>query len=161
MAASRSSRYSGSDSTSEFLMQVELSVLDTTIVMVFADMGPPDGPVIICIHGSPATYRAYHTMFQPLTEAGMRLVIPNFPGMGYTNVDDKENFNFSPQHKAEVVKALIQKLKLERVEMIIGHSMGGHLAALVAATDNNNIIKSVCFLAGPGVTPHYYPFNST
>ncbi|XP_077994504.1 2-hydroxy-6-oxononadienedioate/2-hydroxy-6-oxononatrienedioate hydrolase-like [Glandiceps talaboti] len=145
--------YRGEDPTTNSLKRIDVHVLETTFNVSYADIGPRDGPVIMCLHGSPATYRSYHTLFQPLTAAGLRLILPNLPGMGYTEVDDKGVFNFSPEHKVELIKGLTRELKLERIHMLLGHSLGSHLAGHVAA--DLDIIQSVGFLCGPGVTMHY------
>ncbi|XP_070554177.1 haloalkane dehalogenase 1-like [Ptychodera flava] len=142
----------GADTDLKF---VDIEVLGTSFSVAYADIGPQDGPVIVLVHGSPATYRTFRKMFHPLTESGFRMVMPNFPGMGYTEIDKKAIYNFSSAHKAEIVKAFIKAIDINSVETLVGFSSGGHVVArVVADKEFHPIVKSLTFLSVPGGKPY-------
>ena len=49
--------------------------------VVYADEGDKSGPVILCIHGAPATHKSYRHLVHGLTSHGYRVILPNLPGM--------------------------------------------------------------------------------
>ncbi|XP_077995047.1 uncharacterized protein LOC144448643 [Glandiceps talaboti] len=136
------------------LKSVDVEVLDTTFSVQYADIGPHDGPIAVFLHGSPATYKAFKKMFQPITERGVRMILPNMPGMGYTKIDDKGIFDFTSYQKAEILKAFIKALDIKRIETMVGYSLAGHIVARVAGDENFDILKSVTLLSGIGIRPH-------
>jgi haloalkane dehalogenase len=48
----------------------------------YLDEGPPDGPVVLLIHGQPTWSYLYRHMIPPLVEAGFRIVAPDLIGFG-------------------------------------------------------------------------------
>lgn len=50
--------------------------------MVYIDEGPPDGPVVLLLHGEPAWSYLYRRMIPPLVVAGFRCVAPDLMGFG-------------------------------------------------------------------------------
>ncbi|XP_041472841.1 uncharacterized hydrolase YugF-like [Lytechinus variegatus] len=139
----------------------KISAIGTSFTMVYGEWvaaGSTDGdesPVVICIHGTPATEGAFRPLGSRIAAEGYRVLAVNFPGMGYTEMDSERRFDFSVTHKAELVKAFIFKLEISRVTMLIGHSTGGQVIGHLAADrDLENIVQSVCFLCSTGVQPY-------
>ncbi|PIK38925.1 hypothetical protein BSL78_24220 [Apostichopus japonicus] len=133
----------------------KVAALGEELDLVYAEAGPHDGGVVIGVHGAPATHKMFKKMAEPLVEKGYRVILPNLPGMGWTPMPESGCYDHSPKHKADIIRGLIEALEIEEIQMICGHSMGVHivvhLAALPSVIDK---CKSVCFLSGPGVTPH-------
>jgi len=50
--------------------------------MAYLDEGPPDAPVVLCLHGEPSWSYLYRSMVPPLLEAGLRVVAPDLIGFG-------------------------------------------------------------------------------
>jgi haloalkane dehalogenase len=46
------------------------------------DVGPPDGPVVLCMHGEPSWGYLYRKMIPILTNAGLRVICPDLVGFG-------------------------------------------------------------------------------
>ena len=50
--------------------------------MAYVDAGPPDGEVVLCLHGEPTWSYLYRKMIPVFVEAGMRVVAPDWFGFG-------------------------------------------------------------------------------
>ena len=50
--------------------------------MAFIDEGPPDGEVVLLLHGEPTWSFVYRTMIPVLADAGCRVIAPDLIGMG-------------------------------------------------------------------------------
>ena len=51
----------------------------------YLDEGPQEGPVVLCLHGEPSWSFLYRKMVPVLTQAGYRVIAPDF--IGNTLVD--------------------------------------------------------------------------
>ena len=87
------------------------------------------GPVVCCSHGITGN----HVSFAPLAAAlggGFRLVAPDHRGRGRSR--DIQGPWGMRAHAADIVAALDQ-LGIATVDVLLGHSMGGFVAAVTAA----------------------------
>lgn len=88
------------------------------------------GPVILCVHGITAT----HAEFFPVAEAlgaGFRVIAPDLRGRGRSNGIEGP---WGMQAHAADVAAVLDHLGLPKADVLLGHSMGGFVAAVAAAT---------------------------
>eukprot|EP00057_Strongylocentrotus_purpuratus_P028603 XP_011683077.1 PREDICTED: uncharacterized protein LOC756364 isoform X1 [Strongylocentrotus purpuratus] len=136
-----------------------ISALGTSFTMVYGEWtaagSTDESPVVLCVHGTPATEGAFRPLGSRIAAEGYRVLVVNFPGMGYTEIDSERCYDFSVAHKAELVKAFIFKLELNRITMLMGHSVGGQVIGHLAADrDLENIVQSVCFVCSTGVQPY-------
>ncbi|XP_022088271.1 uncharacterized protein LOC110977988 [Acanthaster planci] len=154
--ASSSRDGAGAKSPYSFTLQTEeVDALGTSFQVVYADEGSPTDPVIVCVHGAPATHKAYRHVVEGLTSKGYRVIIPNMPGMGLTALDPDGIYNHTSEHKAEVIKGLLEKIGIKSVATVVGHSMGGHVTCQLAADPAlEGSIKSICLLSSAGSRPH-------
>lgn len=53
-----------------------------TARMAYLDEGPPDGEVVLCLHGEPSWSFLYRHMIPALVDAGLRVVAPDLIGFG-------------------------------------------------------------------------------
>ncbi|XP_063960936.1 uncharacterized protein LOC129268167 isoform X2 [Lytechinus pictus] len=139
---------------------IEISALGTKYNMVYGEWVPVDRPVegcpvVICIHGTPATEGAFRPIGSRIASCGYRVLAVNFPGMGYTQIDPERKYDHSSSDKAELVKGFITAMQLDSVAMVIGHSSGSHVVAELGADRAlEGILQAACFLCGTGITPH-------
>ena len=87
------------------------------------------GPVVLCSHGLTAN----HTEFQALADQlgpGFRIIAPDHRGRGHSN-QITGPWGMAA-HAADLV-ALLDHLEIRKVDMLLGHSMGGFVAAVTAA----------------------------
>ncbi|XP_038055181.1 uncharacterized hydrolase YugF-like [Patiria miniata] len=145
----------GAPSYNFMLQEEDVEALGTTFRVVYADEGSPTDPVIVCVHGAPATHKAYRHIVQGLTSQGYRVILPNLPGMGLTALDPGGVYNHTTEHKSEVIRGLLSKIGIQSVAMVVGHSMGGHVTCQLAADPAlEGTIQSICLLSSAGSRPH-------
>jgi pimeloyl-ACP methyl ester carboxylesterase len=90
----------------------------------------PDAPTLVLVHGFTGSKENWF----PLAKAfngRYRLVIPDLPGWGESERLPRENYGFLAQ--GERLAAFIHAVSPDRPVVLVGHSMGGGIAALVAA----------------------------
>ena len=98
--------------------------------MGFMDVIPeiPNGESVILFHGKNFTGFYWKNVSKFLTNAGYRVIIPDQIGWG---ISTKPNTKYTFEWLAQNNKWLLDSLKIDRVN-VIGHSMGGILAARFA-----------------------------
>ncbi len=58
------------------------AVLPDGLRLAYVDQGPSQAPVVVLVHGEPTWGYLYRAFVGPLTEAGLRVVIPDLIGFG-------------------------------------------------------------------------------
>ncbi len=98
--------------------------------MGFMDVIPevPNGESVILFHGKNFTGFYWKNVSKFLSVAGYRVIIPDQIGWG---ISTKPNTKYTFEWLAQNNKLLLDSLKIDRVH-VIGHSMGGMLAARFA-----------------------------
>lgn len=93
------------------------------------EAGPPDAPVLLLLHGFPASSYQYRGLMRELSQ-DIRCIAPDLPGFGYTEVPS--NFDWTFDRVSEVIDGLIRELGLERYSLYLfdwGAPVGLRLAA--------------------------------
>jgi pimeloyl-ACP methyl ester carboxylesterase len=109
-----------------------LTVYGEDVRMAFMDVAPigtPNGHTVMIFHGHNFAGFYFGTIIDALRKDGFRVVIPDQIGYGRSSKPIIP-YNFSDM--ARNTRAVLQSLKIDKA-MIIGHSMGGMLAARFAA----------------------------
>jgi pimeloyl-ACP methyl ester carboxylesterase len=86
------------------------------------------GPAVIFLHGLGASLYAWRSNLAPVMAAGFRVVAPDNPGFGGS---DKPAHGYTNADYARFVVALMDSLEITDA-VLVGHSMGGAIAAEVA-----------------------------
>ncbi|HKX44917.1 MAG TPA: alpha/beta hydrolase [Burkholderiaceae bacterium] len=111
------------------LKQVDAGVLN----IGYAEDGPSDGPVVICLHGWPYDIHTYVDVAPLLAQAGYRVIVPYLRGYGSTRFLSKSTPRNGQQAAlAADVIALMDALRIERA-VIAGCDWGARTACIVAA----------------------------
>jgi pimeloyl-ACP methyl ester carboxylesterase len=77
--------------------------------MHYIDEGPPNAPVVLCLHGEPTWGFLYRRMIPVFLEAGLRVVAPDFYGFGRSDKpvdDDVYTWEFHRNSLVRFVEAL-------------------------------------------------------
>jgi len=90
--------------------------------------GPPDGPLVILLHGFPEFWYSWRHQIGPLAGAGFRVVVPD--QRGYNLTDKTRPFDLATL--AEDVLALTRACGRESF-LLAGHDWGAAVAWVVAA----------------------------
>ena len=116
------------------------------VKLAYQEAGPPDGQVLILLHGSPGDASNFDKLIEPLTEAGYRVIAPDMPGFGHS---DHWVNNYSNRAHARYLLALMDELEIEHAHLV-GFSMGGGVALNTydLAPDR---VDSITLLAAIGV----------
>src|SRR4051794_41455022 len=75
------------------LKQVAAGLLDVGYV----DVGPPDGPAVVLLHGWPYDIHTFAEVWPLLAGAGPRVIVPPPPGARSPPVFPRDNFRHRPQ----------------------------------------------------------------
>jgi pimeloyl-ACP methyl ester carboxylesterase len=111
------------------LKQIDAGVLNVG----YAEDGPPDGRVVLLLHGWPYDIYSYVDVAPLLAIKGYRVIVPYLRGYGTTRFLSSETVrNGQPSVVAVDIIALMDALKLERA-IIAGFDWGARTADIIAA----------------------------
>jgi pimeloyl-ACP methyl ester carboxylesterase len=111
------------------LKQIDAGVLNVG----YAEAAPPDGPVVMLLHGWPYDIHSYVDVAPLLTSAGYWVIVPYLRGYGPARFLSGEMFrNGQPSALAVDVVALMDALRIETATLA-GFDWGARTANIVAA----------------------------
>ena len=92
------------------------------------EAGPPDGPLVLLMHGFPEIAYSWRHQLGPLGAAGFHVVAPDMPGYGRS---DKPDVTYDCEWINATVMGLADAFGAERV-VVAGHDWGGLLVWTMA-----------------------------
>lgn len=107
----------------------ELVVGDHRWVYTERAADKPDAPTVVMVHGYTGSKEGWYRLAKAL-KGKYRLVMPDLPGWGQSQRRDGADYGYVAQSAR--LAAFIEKID-PRPVILIGHSMGGGIAALTAA----------------------------
>jgi pimeloyl-ACP methyl ester carboxylesterase len=111
------------------LKQIHAGVLNVG----YAEAGPPDGPVVILLHGWPYDIHSYLDVAPWLGEAGYRVIVPHLRGHGTTRFLTSDTFRNGEQAVlAHDIVALMDALEIDKA-ILAGYDWGARTANIIAA----------------------------
>jgi pimeloyl-ACP methyl ester carboxylesterase len=111
------------------LKQIDAGVLNVG----YAEAGPPNGPVVVLLHGWPYDIHSFVDVAPMLAGAGYRVIIPHLRGYGSTRFLSSEAVrNGQPSALALDLKDLLDALKIEK-PILAGFDWGARTANIFAA----------------------------
>jgi pimeloyl-ACP methyl ester carboxylesterase len=105
------------------------------------EAGPPNGPLLILLHGFPEFWWAWRHQIQPLAEAGYHVVVPDMRGYNLSDAP-KEVVAYRLDVLTADVLALAGFYDVDRF-CLVGHDWGGIVAWSVAAQHPDRIERLV------------------
>jgi pimeloyl-ACP methyl ester carboxylesterase len=112
-----------------------------------ADEGAQDAPVQICLHGLGGSHLNWGLLGPRLTHLG-EVWAPDLAGFGLTPPDTRTS---TVEDNVDLVIGFIKQVSPERPVVLLGNSMGGHIAYTVASERPDLVAGLV--LVGPAVPP--------
>ena len=103
---------------------------DDQVTITYRDLGSEGGEVVLFVHGWMMNGHVYDDVLGLLDTSALRCVVPDLRGAGES---DKPAGGYTLGRYAADLEGLIRGLGCERVTLV-GHSMGGQLVQLVAAS---------------------------
>lgn len=117
-------------------------------VYAYSDDAPADAPLIVMLHGFTGSKENWYPLAAQL-RGRYSLVAPDLAGWGSSSRQPGADYGFAAQ--AERVAAFVKAVRQPgRPTVLLGHSMGGGIAALVAAR-HPELIDRVGLLDAAGV----------
>lgn len=129
------------------LSQAQTQAAGHRWVYAYDDDAPAGAPVIVMIHGFTGSKENWYPLVTQLA-GEYRLRIPDLPGWGQSQRREGQDYGFVAQ--AGRVAAFIREVSPGEPVVLLGHSMGGGIAALVAAR-HPDLVSRVGLLDAAGV----------
>ena len=109
--------------------QINVGVLN----IGYVDVGPPDGPPVILLHGWPYDIHSYVDVTPLLAAEGYRVIVPYMRGFGTTTFLSSETFRNAQQSVVALdVIALMDVLNIKKA-ILGGYDIGSRTADVIAA----------------------------
>jgi pimeloyl-ACP methyl ester carboxylesterase len=109
--------------------------------MDVAPLGQPNGHTVVLLHGNNFAGFYFGGPIDALRAAGFRVVVPDQIGYGRSS---KPIIPYNFHDMARNTRLILQSLKIDRV-MVVGHSMGGMLAARFATQHSDMVERLVLY----------------
>jgi len=106
------------------------------------------GQTVVLLHGY-GSEKDHWARFAKYLTLSYRVVVPDVPGFGESSKIESSSYDMKSQ--AQRIERFMDILSLEKINLV-GNSMGGFIAAVVAA-DVPEKIASLCLMDSSGVTP--------
>lgn len=108
------------------LMTEKTNVPLTTIHRIQADgvnvfyreAGPADAPIVLLLHGFPTSSFQYRELIPRLADR-YRVIAPDLPGFGFTEVPAERNYKYNFDSLAKTVEAFTEALGLKRYTLYV------------------------------------------
>lgn len=84
----------------------------------YREAGPIDAPVVLLLHGFPTSSFQYRELIPRLADK-YRVIAPDLPGFGFTEVPDERNYKYSFDSLAKTVLAFTDALELKRYALYV------------------------------------------
>jgi pimeloyl-ACP methyl ester carboxylesterase len=84
----------------------------------YREAGPVDAPVLLLLHGFPASSFQYRELM-PLLADRYRVIAPDLPGFGFTEVPEERKYQYTFDALAKTVEAFVDALQLKRYALYV------------------------------------------
>jgi pimeloyl-ACP methyl ester carboxylesterase len=120
------------------LSQGSVEVAGHRWVYAYSDDAPRGAPVVVMVHGFTGSKENWYPLARRL-RGQYRLLIPDLPGWGASERRPGQDYGFAAQGAR--VDAFVRTLAPDRPVILLGHSMGGGIVALVAARHPRDVAR--------------------
>ena len=103
----------------QFPARASLHTVEADGVQVFyREAGPPDGPVLLLLHGFPTSSHMFRELI-PRMAGKYRVIAPDLPGFGFTVVPEEHHYKYSFDALAHTMEAFVRALQLKRYALYV------------------------------------------
>ena len=88
------------------------------INVLYRKTGPKDAPVVVLLHGFPASSFQYRELIPRLADR-YRVIAPDLPGFGFTEVPASRGYKVSFAAIARTMDAFLETLAIERYALYV------------------------------------------
>lgn len=100
------------------------------VKIFYREAGPTDGPAVVLLHGFPTSSHMFRNLIPALADR-YRVIAPDYPGYGQSEMPDRNAFAYTFDHFADLVDGLLDQLGVTRYAMYVmdyGAPVGWRLA---------------------------------
>lgn len=127
-------------------------------IRIFSRMaGPVDGPNILLLHGYPSSSHQFRNLIPLLATHGYRVIAPDLPGFGFTEVPSKLNYGYTFAHMATAVASFLDVLGVRELIAIYVFDYGAPTGFRLAL-DRPDLIKAIVSQNGNAYEEGLLPF---
>ena len=122
--------------------------------MHYLDEGPPDGEIILCLHGQPTWSFLYRHMVPILNAAGYRVIAPDFIGFGRSD-KPLQRSDYTYANHVSWLASLVDQLGLRNITLVC-QDWGGLIGLRVIAENEDRFSRVAIANTGlpdPSVEP--------
>jgi len=112
--------------------------------------GPEKGPLVLLIHGITSHYFLWDDLSHSLLKEGFRVLRYDLYGRGFS---DRPDVNYNEQLFVRQLLELLSALEIKEPVDLVGSTMGGAIAVIIAANNPEKVNKIVL------INPAGYPAN--
>ena len=99
--------------------QISIGFVEADGIKVFyREAGAKDAPVILLLHGFPASSFQYRELM-PLLADRYRVIAPDLPGFGFTEVPASRNYLYNFANLAATITAFVEAIHLEKFALYV------------------------------------------
>lgn len=88
------------------------------VTVFYREAGPVDAPVVLLLHGFPASSFQYRELI-PRLAGEYRVIAPDLPGFGFTEVPKERHYKYTFDALANTMLAFTDTLRLERYALYV------------------------------------------
>lgn len=88
------------------------------VTVFYREAGPSDAPVVLLLHGFPTSSFQYRELIPRLADR-YRVIAPDLPGFGFTEVPEKRNYKYTFDVLAKTILAFTDALQLKRYALYV------------------------------------------
>jgi pimeloyl-ACP methyl ester carboxylesterase len=88
------------------------------VTVFYREAGRADAPVVLLLHGFPTSSFQYRELIPRLADR-YRVIAPDLPGFGFTDVPAKRNYKYSFDALANTIMAFADALNLKRYALYV------------------------------------------
>jgi pimeloyl-ACP methyl ester carboxylesterase len=100
-------------------VSTSFTTLPNGIKVFHRGAGPSIGPVILLLHGFPTSSSQYRNLMPLLAAKGYRVIAPDLPGFGFTEIPSSLNFRYTFANLAKTVSSFLDVLKITKFAVYI------------------------------------------
>jgi haloalkane dehalogenase len=112
--------------------------------MHYVDEG--SGAPIVCFHGEPTWAYLYRRMAAPLLEAGLRVIVPDYPGFGRSDKPTERSW-YSYDRHVEYVTKLLDGVPFQDATVVV-QDWGGPIGLRWAVENAHRVVRLVILNTG-------------
>ncbi|MGB8523054.1 MAG: alpha/beta hydrolase [Candidatus Acidiferrales bacterium] len=88
------------------------------VTVFYREAGPADAPVLLLLHGFPTSSFQYRELIPRLADR-YRVIAPDLPGFGFTDVPEKRDYKYTFDALARTVQSFTDALQLKRYALYV------------------------------------------